>query len=430
MLVIFIILLMPFHAFLTVWGASVVGHYTALRLWKEVLLLVCGVAALFLLATDHKIRTHTLSRRLVWLIGIYGGLIALTGLWALHRHTVTPKALGYGAIVDSRFLIFFLVSWAISLRLARLRSHWQWIVLWPSAIVILFGLLQIFVLPADFLKHFGYSASTIPPYETINHNAHYPRIIATLRGANPLGAYLLIPISFLAVLLLRRKIQPKQIVLLLGAIICLFFSFSRSAWLGGFISLGVAIGLSIHSKQAKRWLLICGSGLIVVVAGLFLVLHNNARFQNFAFHTEDRSAVKHSSNQGHFSAVSEGLHDIEHEPLGEGTGTAGQASVYNTGHPARIAENYYLQVGQEVGVLGLVLFLLINVGVGYLLWIRRADSLALALFASFVGLFIVNMLSHAWGDDTLAYIWWGLAGIAMAPDLKEAREAIRDGKAK
>jgi hypothetical protein len=23
------------------------------------------------------------------------------------------------------------------------------------------------------------------------------------------------------------------------------------------------------------------------------------------------------------------------------------------------------------------------------------------------------MLSHAWADDTLAYVWWGLAGIAM-----------------
>ena len=33
-----IILLMPFHAFLTVWIASGVDHYTAVRLWKEALL--------------------------------------------------------------------------------------------------------------------------------------------------------------------------------------------------------------------------------------------------------------------------------------------------------------------------------------------------------------------------------------------------------
>jgi hypothetical protein len=27
---------------------------------------------------------------------------------------------------------------------------------------------------------------------------------------------------------------------------------------------------------------------------------------------------------------------------------------------------------------------------------------------------VVNLLSHAWADDTLTYVWWGLAGIAMA----------------
>ena len=60
------------------------------------------------------------------------------------------------------------------------------------------------------------------------------------------------------------------------------------------------------------------------------------------------------------------------------------------------------------------MFVLINAGVGYLLWLRRADPLALTLFASLIGLTLVNMLSHAWADDTLAYVWWGLAGVAMA----------------
>src|ERR1022692_245005 len=68
---ILILFLMPFHALLTVWGASLFGHYTALRLWKEALLCVSVIGVLFLLATDHKIRSHTLSRRLVWLILAY-----------------------------------------------------------------------------------------------------------------------------------------------------------------------------------------------------------------------------------------------------------------------------------------------------------------------------------------------------------------------
>ena len=64
-------------------------------------------------------------------------------------------------------------------------------------------------------------------------------------------------------------------------------------------------------------------------------------------------------------------------------------------------------------MIGLALFLLINVGVGYLLWLRRDDPLALGLFASLIGISFVCLLSHAWSDDTVSYIWWGLAGMAM-----------------
>jgi len=101
--------------------------------------------------------------------------------------------------------------------------------------------------------------------------------------------------------------------------------------------------------------------------------------------------------------------------LGDGPGTAGPASYYNQGHPVRIAENYFVQVGQETGWLGLALFLLINVGVAALLYVKRDDPLALSLFASLIGLTLINLFSHAWADDTLAYVWWGLAGVALAP---------------
>jgi hypothetical protein len=63
----------------------------------------------------------------------------------------------------------------------------------------------------------------------------------------------------------------------------------------------------------------------------------------------------------------------------------------------------------------LILFVLINVGVGVLLYARRDDPLALSLLASLIGITLINMFSHAWADDTLSYVWWGLAGVALAP---------------
>ena len=52
---------------------------------------------------------------------------------------------------------------------------------------------------------------------------------------------------------------------------------------------------------------------------------------------------------------------------------------------------------------------------------------ALSLFGSLIGLTFINLLSHAWTDDTLAYVWWGLAGIAMAP-LPEIKDVLKNGK--
>jgi hypothetical protein len=418
-----ILLGIPFHAFLTVWGSSIFGHYITLRLWKEVLLVICIIGTLYLIATDHKIRTHTLSRRLVWLILLYMLLNLVWGLLALNQHDVSAKALGYGLIINLRFLAFFLVTWAVALRMSRLRSHWQWMVYWPAIGVAAFGLLQIFVLPHDFLRHFGYGSLTIPPFETINHNQHYIRIASTLRGANPLGAYLLIPISLLAVLLLGKRRTWLQAGFLLELLVVLFFSFSRSAWIGAALSIGIILLLSVHTRPAKRVTLAIIVGLVVIGAGLTAVFQHNPRFENFVFHTQTRSTIPRSSNEGHLAALEDGAHDLERQPLGHGPGTAGPASIYNSGHQPRLAEDYFIQITQETGWIGFGLFVLINAGVGYLLWLRRADPLALSLFASLIGLTFINLLSHAWADDTLAYVWWGLAGVAMAPDRRaEAAE--------
>ncbi len=413
-----IILAMPFHAFLTVWFSSLVGHYTALRLWKEVLLAICVLAVVFLLITDHKIRSHTLSRRLVWLILAYVLVNIVWGVVAFNRHSVNAKALGYGLIVNLRFLIFFLVTWTVALRLARLRIHWQWVMLWPAGIVIAFGLLQIFVLPRDFLTHFGYGSATIPPYGTINHNTHYIRIASTLRGANPLGAYLLVPTSLLAILWLRGKRRRLYGCLFLAALIVEFFSFSRSAWLGLLISLLIVVVVSARSPRVRRLYFGAAAGLLLVGAVAGIALRHNVSFQNFALHTQNHSAIKATSDQGHASALRSGLRDMVHQPLGRGPGTAGPASIYNN-HPPRVAENYYVQIGQETGIIGLGLFVLITGGVGYLLWLRREHALVLSLFASLIGLSLIGLLSHVWTDDTLAYVWWGLAGIAMAPGLNK-----------
>lgn len=408
-----IILLIPFHAFLTVWLSTWLGHYTALRLWKEVLLLVCALGVLYLVCFDRKVRFHTVTRKLTWLIVAYVLVQAIWGAVAFRQHQVGAKALGYGLIVNLRFLAFFLITWAVAVRTTRLDAKWRRLVIWPAVLVVVFGLLQIFVLPKDFLHHFGYGPHTIWPYETINHNEHYVRVQSMLRGANALGAYLLVPLSAVTALILRGQRQWRWLVLGLALFTVLLFTFSRSAWIGAVLCVVTVLAMELGVQRLKTGLLWGGATVVLMAAGLTAGLRHNARFESVFLHTQTHSSARQSSNSAHTGALRTGLNDLAHEPLGRGPGTAGPASVYNI-HPSRISENYYIQVGQEVGWLGLALFLAINGIVAYLLWVRRADPLALTLFASLIGISFVNLLSHAWTDDTLSYLWWGLAGMVIA----------------
>ena len=418
-----ILVLIPFHAFLTVWASSIVGHYTLLRLWKEILLVFLLLASLYLLYKDPKLRWRLISYKLHWLFFGYLLIQVIWGIVAFSMDHVTAKALGYGLIIDLRFLAFFLVVSEIAGYTPKLTKEWPKWVIRPAVVVILFALLQYFVFPANFLTHFGYSAQTIPPYETINNNIHHLRAFSTLRGTNPLGAYLVVVLSLIAVLFYKRRQWWLGAVFVAGlGALCL--TFSRSAWVGLAISLIIISWNVLKTKRAKQLALGSVACLVVLAGIVTAALWHNTAFQDAVFHTDDRSTIKISSNQAHSSALKNGVTDLLHEPLGRGPGTAGPASVYNN-HPARIAENYFVQIGQETGWAGLLIFVAINLVVARALWRRRQQTLALALFASLISLTFVNLLSHAWADDTLAYLWWGLAGIAIATELNSRDEPYK-----
>ncbi len=424
-----VILLLPFHAFLTVWFASNFGHYTAARLWKEGLVFIAGLVVIYWLITDKRVRTKIFSAKINWLILAYVVLDLLLAVVAYKRKEVSAKALAYGLLVDLRFLAMFIICFALAIKTKLLSNYWQQLILWPAAIVVIFGLLQMSILPSNVLQHFGYSAKTILPFETINANAHYVRILSTLRGADPLGAYLLLPISALLVLLVKFRGKRKLIWLLLafliGAFIVLFGSYSRAAWIGAVLSV-LVIALVLINKDWLRLhrkpLSVIALGLLIVVGVSSALLLPSQRFQNIIFHTSSNSYHVVSSNQAHLSALKGGLKQVVAQPFGEGPGSSGPASVYNHYKPARIAENYFLAIGEESGWLGMALFLAINAYVGWLLFLRRSSPFALTLFASLVGITFVNMLAPGWDDDTLSYIWWGLAGLAMViPPLKTSK---------
>ncbi len=194
--------------------------------------------------------------------------------------------------------------------------------------------------------------------------------------------------------------------------VVLLFSFSRSAWIGAVVSVGLVIYLKISSQVVKKRLLyLVSAGFILFVISLF-IFKNNSVYQNLIFHTQTTSVSNPSSDTGHLNGLSIGLHQIISNPIGSGTGTAGPASVYNKKAPVRIAENFFIQIGQELGIIGLLVFIVIQVLLAVKLYKTKSDF-GVIMLASLIGISLVNLLSHSWADDSLAYIWWGLAGFAL-----------------
>lgn len=417
--VVMILVLLPFHAFLTVWLSSFVGNYLTLRLWKEgiLMLLLCAVAVVIIRNNDvwRTITQNRYVRILLYLIISYTLLHIVLGAWVFVRDDVAPQAIAYSLISNTRFLLFFIICMIAGM----LWRDWFAqknikLLLIPASIVVIFGVLQFTTLPVDFLKHFGYGAATIQPYIAVDEKVEYARVQSTTRGPNPLGAYLVVVVSVLVgVVLARRNTVWLAIVYLLTIIVVLYATYSRSAYLGVILAAGVLIFLSIQSAKARKVLAYSGVvGLILLSLGLFALRDNNI-VQNVVFHTDEHSTSATSSNESRAGAIQSAASDIATRPLGEGPGSAGPASVYNY-DPPKISENYFLQIGQEVGVIGAALFIAISGFVVLALWdIRSRNPLAIALLASFVGICLINMISHAWADDTLAYIWWGFAGIVI-----------------
>lgn len=436
-----IIALIPFHAFLTVWGSTLLGHYTLLRLWKELLIIPLGLSALWLAFRDGSLRRQLLGTWLFRLIIGYFFLFVALGLVALKQHTVNSAALYEGLIEDLRLVVFFFIAWVAASYSPWLKKHWRPLLLIPAAIVVVFGLLQAFVLPADFLSHFGYSAATIKPFDTVDQNSQFVRVQSTLRGSDPLGAYLVVVLTAVAVfftplLLKYREFKENSRAFIawgffgLATLAVLYFTYSRTAYIGALLAVAVVAWRAMSSQKLRRWLFVAVLGACIVFGGAAFALRHNTTFEDTFYHTSQLTKSKQSSDQNHVTALKNGLHDLSRQPFGLGPGSAGPASVHNN-HPARISENYYIQVGQEAGWLGLVLFLAILGFVGKELWSKRyeSDRLAGVMLSSLAGLLIVNMLLPAWTDDTLAYVWWGFAGIAIATVI-EHKEKAKAGKAK
>lgn len=410
------------HAPLTVGLETLWPQYElGFKAWKEVLMAVALLMVGGMLIRRRQV--HLLKDPLLVLIAAYAGL----HLALIPSSGGNFESISAGLMIDLRYLLYFvLVYLAIKLRPSYARAFLK-VGLAGAVVVIIFAVLQVFVLPPDILKYIGYNNDTIVPYLTVDQNHDFIRINSSLRGPNPLGAYAVIVITLITAKLaaakkLRLAWQPA--LLLVGSLVALWASYSRSAWGAAVVSVAIVGAMTLTRSTGGRKLAAIGAA-IVMVASLGLFLARDTSFvSNIILHENPGESNNINSNEDHLISLQESSEKVAGAPLGHGIGSTGSASLLTDS--GLIIENQYLYIAHEVGWVGLILFLAISGYLAMRLWAVRRSWLGLGVLASGIGLAIIGAVLPVWADDTVAIIWWGLAALAVTKSTPTPER--RDGK--
>ena len=405
---------MPFHIFLAQSLSLLTG---GLDIWKVAKDALTALVTLFviciLLITRRASKTFYV---LTGFLGVYAALHA--GLWLTHPDIYKQSAI-LGSVYNIRLLCFLLLGYgAVRLYPGMFpRRIITRLVVGAAALVAILGLVQYF-LPPDTLTHVGYGIDRGARANfAIDDAAGFTRIMSTLRDPNSLGAYLIVPMGIVALKVLQKGSRYRRMMLtgLLGLMaVASLLTFSRSAWMAIAITIGL-IALWRYRQMVQMFVKRFGLVVIAVVVCLSVLAYTQ-RHSSFVTSYITHSSTGSSdidSNQYHWLFVKQGIDGIIAQPFGHGPGTAGLASIQNP-HGSFLTENYYVQIGYELGVVGLLFFVAVQVWIYARLWRQRQDSMVIVLLASFWGYVLMNMLLHTWSNEAVACQWWVLAGIGLA----------------
>lgn len=399
------------HAPLSVWLGSIWPENELLfKVWKE-LLMIFAAGLVTAMITRRRMWAELGRDKVFWCIVAYAGLhVLLVGLFRLNAEATLA-----GLAIDLRYVLFFGLVYVALRAIPQYRQMFITIGIVGAFLVVGFATLQLF-LPRDILAYIGYSQDTIAPYLTVDKNDDFVRVNSTLRGPNPLGAYAGMVLAIITAVLVHTKawLNTKYrwliVVLSVCSLIALWTSYSRSAWIGAVVAIGLVLAVTVARKLPRwSWIVVCG--VLGALVGGLLLARDTSFVSNVLLHENPEGGSSVSSNDEHAESLAFGLERLWQQPLGAGVGSTGSASLY-TDSPV-IIENQYLFIAHETGWVGLLLFLALFSITMVRMWSLRKDWLPLGVFASGISLALIGLLQPVWVDDTVSIIWWGLAAIAL-----------------
>lgn len=389
-----------------------------MKLWKEFVIL----ESIYLLIKNKnlldKIKTSFINDKCLKCFSI--AVIA----WILCMIITIPKANSiFIAIYGMRvyligyivFFIFILGDYSakeILKFINRIAVGFVYLSIW--------GIFQAFILGDKFLLELGYGMNgALSSSYYISGYFGKQRVVSTFASPNTFGLIASIICMYFVYNLFERlkdkKTNYKNIVCFAITFIALIFSFSRSAY----IAFGVAFIIFVFMELEKKYKIMLSStvgiiGIITVILSFLLVDKVKNMFINHIFRT---ITLRDTSVIGHIESTDYAMKVMKNNPFGVGVGMSGQKALQFMDN-ALHAENSYFIVGFDLGIVGLIVYLIILSILGYSLFkmyknpndilIKNINKLA---FVSFVGIHISYLFLPTIQELEVTYIFFPIVAL-------------------
>lgn len=366
-----------------------------------------AVSLLRLILLDEDLPFSSLS----WLILIYVGLGVVATL-ASDFPLLSLYGLGKMLVYLSTYFCFL-----VNLRtISQIRIS-AWVIIAGAIAVSLYGLWQYHI--------------KVPPlanWDDADSEYKLTRVYSFLGNPNLLAGYLL-PTLSLTTFFYFGNLGWRKLVLLAAFLLqlpCLYFTYSRGAWIAVVVGAGVAficcllIFWHIFAKNGLfRGLLI--GGVLAGVIGAMAVVAKSPAMQERIFSL--LRGGQHSSNNFRINVWHSALEIIRGYALtGVGLGSKVFIKVYSyymaTGFTALSTYNVLLEVWLEMGILGLLCFVgMIFAHLGRCLWgiVQEVDYSARLFMAAaltgIVGLMVHGMVDTVFYRPPVQILFWYLLAI-------------------
>lgn len=240
------------------------------------------------------------------------------------------------------------------------------------------------------------------------------RVYSTFDNPNVLGQYLVLTIPIVFAVLYSVKTISKKAVFLVSFLImcaCLVFTWSRAAWVG----IILAVGFFLVMKD-RRWFSLCILALIIMP----FVLP-----ESIISRITSIGNLKDSSTAYRVSVWIASLRmakDFWISGIGLGSGAferVYQNYALNGAGFALHSHNFYIQLVVEMGILGLVLFLMIILSAyKQIISINEKNTLnknvAIAMGGALIGYLFQGVAENLWYNYRMILIFWIYMGILQS----------------